>query len=118
NYQAPTFSNPPGGAPQNPAKGGILSWGLVSPGIGRWGSSADFGAFGLGLIEGNNTDRKGFYSAQSINSYNYLSFANANNISSNYWGGYFGGDVPQLHCIPDYYGTKQNSPSPYPFTDA
>lgn len=100
-YQAPTF-NPS----QNLERGGILAYAN-----GRIGSSSDFGAFAMGLIQGDATNSYGFYTGQTA-SINTLSFANANTgISANYWGGFLAGPVQQIHCIPDYFGTKQKTPA-------
>lgn len=104
-YQAPTF-NPN----QNFKKGAILAFAN-----GRHGSSSDFGAFAMGLIEGDPVNAYGFYTGQTAAT-NTLSFSNTNSgVSTNYWGGYLAGATQQIHCIPDYFGTKQNtSPPPTP----
>lgn len=105
NYQAPTF-NPLA----NQYKGGILAFATT-----RHGASSDFGAFAMGLIQGDPVNSYGFYTGQT-SGVSGLSFANANTgVSSNYWGGYLAGATPQIHCMPDYFGTKQNkSPTPSP----
>lgn len=100
NYQAPTFS-----PIANQYRGGILTYANST----RHGSSTDFGAYALGLIEGSSGSEYGFFSGPSGT--NTLSFSNTNNASGNYWGGYWAGATPQVHCITDYYGTKQNSPT-------
>ena len=98
-YQAPTF-NPL----NNQFRGGILAFAN-----GRHGASVDFGALAMGLIQGDPANSYGFYTGQT-SSINTLSFANANTgVSSNYWGGYLAGATQQTHCIPDYFGTKQNT---------
>ncbi len=103
-YQAPTF-NPN----QNLERGGILAYAN-----GRIGASSDFGAFAMGLIQGDAANSYGFYTGQT-DSINTLSFANANTgISANYWGGFLAGPVQQIHCIPDYFTTKQVAPIPTP----
>ena len=101
NYQAPSY------APlTNQYEGGILAFATSA----RLGASTDFGAFAMGLIEGSPATQYGFYTGASGT--NTLSFANSNGaISTNYWGGYLAGASPQAHCIPDYYDTKQSSPT-------
>lgn len=104
NYQAPVISPLSG-----QYKGGILAFATTN----RTGSSVDFGALAMGLIEGETTNQYGFYSGQTT-SINSLSFANTENaVSGSYWGGYLAGASPQVHCIPDYY-TKKQSTSPPP----
>lgn len=77
------------------------------------GAGVDFGAVALGLIEGNNSGSGEPYGfASGTTGYNRTSFANQSTISAtNYWGGFLEGTVRQTHCIPDYFGTKQSSPS-------
>ena len=102
NYQAPTF-NPA----SNQYKGGILGFAN-----GRTGSSVDFGALAMGLIQGDPSNSYGFYSGAGP-AFGTLSFANISTYgTNNYWGGYLAGASQQLHCIPDYYTTKQNNPTP------
>ncbi len=102
NYQAPTF-NPL----SNQFKGGILAFAN-----GRHGSSSDFGAFAMGLIQGDPANTYGFYTGQT-SGVSTLSFSNTNSgISSNYWGGYLAGATQQIHCIPDYFTNKQNKSTP------
>ncbi len=103
-YQAPTFS-----PLANQYKGGILAFATSD----RKGSSVDFGALAMGLIQGDNPNQYGFYSGQTAN-VSGLSFANTNNVSAGYWGGYLAGASQQTHCLPDYFGTKQNSGSSTP----
>lgn len=99
NYQAPTIA---GASVTNPKKGGILAYA-----VGRTGASSDFGAFAMGLIEGDSTKNYGFYTGQTTST-SGLSFANNNlGFGTTYWGGYFAGASQQTHCIPDYFGTKQ-----------
>ncbi len=100
NYQAPTYS-----PLTNQFAGGILAFANST----RHGASTNFGAFAQGLIEGNNASQYGFYAGASGTS--ALSFSNTNNVSADYWGGYWAGATPQVHCIPDYYDTKQSSPA-------
>lgn len=101
NYQAPTY------APlTDQYKGGILAFATSA----RLGASTDFGAIAMGLIEGDSGKQYGFYTGGSGTS--TLSFANSNDaIGSNYWGGYWAGATQQTHCLPDYYATKQSSPT-------
>jgi len=110
NYQAPTF-NPL----QNQFEGGILGFATNN----RHGSSVDFGAFAMGLIQGNPDNQYGFYSGQGTGT-NGLSFSNTGSgISLDYWGGYLAGAAPQIHCIPDYFGTKQSlNPAPTPLSNS
>ncbi len=112
NYQAPTY-NPPTLSylpPNSVYKGGILAYNKVN-GNNHSGASADFGALALGLIEGKNSLTYGFATGitDSINSESFANMATA----SDYWGGLLGGASGQTHCIPDYYGTKQDSPDPW-----
>lgn len=110
NYQAPTYSTST--RTYNPVAsqylGGIMTFNKLSGGKPT-GAAADFGALAMGLIEGNPAGDYGFASGLSDDN-NSLSFANSSSVA-NYWGGLLAGTVPQTHCIPDYYNTKQNSPA-------
>lgn len=96
NYKAASISN------RYP--GGILTFSTSS----RQGASTSLAAFAMGLIEGQSSPQYGFFTASSGN--NLLTFSNTNSDSGS-WGGVFAGETPQMHCIPDYYTTKQNNPS-------
>jgi len=91
-YQDPTYGS---GSPAND-RGGILTYANSSGG----GSTGEFGALALGLIDNGGTNG-GFYSdAHSNAASKKLSFANTGAGG----GGLFEGSTPQGHCIPDYYG--------------
>lgn len=114
-------------SPQNPAiatnknyYGGIM--GFADASGSRTGASSDLGAFSLGNIEADQapTALYGFYTGPAgagpaNNGTRSLSFANSGaGINSNTnWGGLFEGAFSQSNCIPDYFGTKQNT-SPVP----
>jgi hypothetical protein len=83
--------------------GGIQAYAKSSGANANGGSSSQFAAFALGVIEGNAGASYGFYSG-GINpgdKYNNLTFADDPG-----WGGRFQGTARQSHCIPDYYGKK------------
>ncbi len=106
-FQAPTYSGP-----SNLYKGGILAY-AKSDGSG---AGSQFGALALGMIQGptGNGEPYGFTSGSS--GYNKLSFANFSSLkATDFWGGFWeGSDAHQAsHCLPDYFGTKQNSPKPW-----
>jgi len=92
------------GAYQDPANGGnkdsggILTYANSSGG----GSSDEFGALSLGVID-NSATNYGFYSdGHDASSSPKLSFANTNGGL----GGQFEGTTQQAHCIPNYYDSK------------
>jgi hypothetical protein len=107
NYHAAVFS---GSSPTDNSKyqGGILAFNKRDNSNRPVGSTADFGVMALGLIENNTASEHGFTSGIVASSPNGLSFANSSNT------GYFEGEYPQQHCIPDYFGTKQNNPAAWP----
>lgn len=84
--------------------GGILAFSTAS----RQGASTNLGGFAMGLIEGQASPQFGFFTSNT--GHNLATFSNTNSDSGS-WGGVFAGDTPQLHCIPDYYTTKQNNPT-------
>jgi hypothetical protein len=109
-YQAPDYVN---GSVLH--RGGIMAFNLASTSRIA-GASSEFGAASLGFIEGSSgsSDTHGFSTGTGTK--NELSFANTKSNSSNldlssYWGGFIEGNTRQTHCFPDYYTTKQNSPS-------
>jgi hypothetical protein len=119
-YQSPQNPNPPISTSANKAYyGGLMGF---ADGGARRGASSDLGAFSLGNIDANQAagSMYGFYTgpagaAPANNGTRSLSFANTGTgINSNTnWGGSFEGTFLQSNCIPDYYGTKQNtSPAP------
>jgi hypothetical protein len=85
------------------------------------GSSVDFGALALGIIQGNSTSNGdppyGFYSdARSVGNPKMLNFANINQPAGvNSLGGYLGGNNPmtRMHCLPDFFesGPKKTKPT-------
>lgn len=83
--------------------GGIQAYAKSSGNNAAGGSSSQFAAFALGIIEGNAASSFGFYSGgvTAGANYNTLSFADSPG-----WGGRFQGTVRQSHCIPDYYSKK------------
>jgi len=97
NYQDPLIA---GGTDYN---GGIQAYAKTSGTNAAGGSSSQFAAIALGLIEGVSANSYGFYSDGATAGANVsaLSFAD-----SPTWGGKFQGSVRQSHCIPDYYGKK------------
>lgn len=107
NYQAPSLS-----AGTDYYKGGVMAYANQSGS----GAGTQYGAFSLGLIEGKggSGEAYGFLSAGVTT--NRLSFANYSLLSGKlasgkYWGGFFEGTTRQSHCVPDYFSTKQNSPT-------
>jgi len=92
----------------NDYSGGIQAFAKSSGSAAAGGSSSQFAAFALGLIEGNSASNYGFYSGgvSAGANYNSLTFADSPN-----WGGKFQGTVRQSHCIPDYYSKKPASTS-------
>src|SRR3989338_6160624 len=101
-YQAPVLSGT-----TNYYKGGVMAFADVES--GRKGASSEFAAISLGLIEGANANKYGFYSHPS-SGYKDLCFSNFTSLTVNsYWGGILAGSAPQAHCAPDYFSTKQNS---------
>lgn len=102
NYQDPNYP----GSPDNRV-GGILAFSKEDgSGNGAGGASSQYGAFALGIIEGNGAASHGFYSAGALTAVgstpkNKLSFANDNAAAP--WGGFFEGNVRQSACVPDYY---------------
>ena len=112
----------PSGGSSNPLYGGILAFANASGNNSGGGSSSEFAAYALGLVEGPSAQvpNSGFYSAGLLarnalpalsSPLSYTTFANASNPVANApWGGLF---VPQgearqaSFCIPDYYGTKK-----------
>jgi len=106
-FQAPTYSGL-----TNLYKGGIMTYAKNNGG----GAGSQFGAEALGLIEGNNGSEPLYGFTSGSGGYNKLSFANSSSLSvTNFWGGFWeGSDAHQAsHCLPDYFGTKQNSPKPW-----
>jgi len=104
-FQAPDYSG------SSLYKGGVMGY-AKSDGSG---AGSQFGALALGLIEGSTGGEPyGFTSGSS--GYQKLSFANFSSLNpTNFWGGLLeGSNAHQAsHCLPDYFGTKQNSPKPY-----
>jgi hypothetical protein len=77
------------------------------------GAASEFGAISLGLIEGNSGAGEPYGYATGNSGYNKLSFANFSSLSAtNFWGGFFEGSNAHqaVHCLPDYFGTKQSAP--------
>lgn len=106
-YQAPDYTSA-----TNLYKGGIMTYGSYDSSSQKSkGAGSEFGASSLGLIEGaSSVEPYGFSTGSS--GYNSLSFANKSTLTaSNYWGGFLEGSVRQTHCVPDYFGTLQNSPT-------
>ena len=110
-YQAPLYSIAASKfSGQTAYSGGI--YGFAKAAGSRTGASSELGAFSLGLIEGQASTDYGFYSGTAgTNSLNFSNTNDTNDKASTYWGGFWEGTVRQSHCIPDYYGTKQNSPA-------
>ncbi|MBI4034743.1 hypothetical protein HY380_02485 [Candidatus Saccharibacteria bacterium] len=109
NYQAPTFNNQTGTFEPASSQylGAILAFNKLQGGRPT-GAAADFGVLAMGLIEGIADSDYGFASGIT-DANNSLSFANDTG-QANAWGGLMAGTTPQTHCLPDYYGTKQDSP--------
>jgi len=82
--------------------------GGVATYAGSSGTSEDFGLFALGPIASasgsGGVPNQGTYSDKTGAGGHNLTFANTNGSNPD---GSFGG----THCVPDYYGTKQNSPA-------
>jgi hypothetical protein len=111
NYQNPKFSN--AGFAGDERTGGILTY-TKSSGTASGGSSSQYGVISLGKVD--DSAGSGFYSngAQPATNVKTLSFANINSDGSpnGAFGGKYEGSIAQSNCIPDYFGTKQNNPSP------
>jgi len=105
---------PQGGA--DIRNGGILTYARVNNNVSYLqtnGASSQYAAFSLGSIDGDATQNDGFNSAgaQAATTPTFpWALAFSNNHSGNTWGGLYEGNVRQSNCIPDYFGTKQNSP--------
>ncbi|MEX1995365.1 MAG: hypothetical protein WD887_01145 [Candidatus Saccharimonadales bacterium] len=103
NYQDPNYQ----GSPDNRV-GGILAFSKEDgSGNANGGASSQYGAFSLGIIEGNSAASHGFYSAGALTAAsntakNKLSFANDDSAAAP-WGGFYEGSVRQSSCLPDYY---------------
>ena len=98
------------------AQGTILSYAYPTAiNGGPRGSSADFGAYALGLIQGSTNGPFGFYdSAVNGGNYNRLSFANQG-IADALNGGVMTGQPASAgidHCVPDYFDTAAMTGSP------
>lgn len=116
NYQDANYTPPAGSS--NSRYGGILAFANPSGSNSAGGSSSEFAAFALGLIEGGDVaaNNFGFYSAGSQakngpTSLGYSSFANTVNTP---WGGLLvpAGQARQTtFCIPDYYTLKKPAPA-------
>ena len=73
-----------------------------------WGSSAQYAAMAVDIIDGNDSD-KGFYSASQTGSNpSYLTFANDQFNGEDNWGGNFLGGVGG-RCLPDFYDASYTS---------
>lgn len=104
-YQAPSY-NPL----TNKYKGSILAYAKADQQQVA-GSTVEYGALALGLIESDTTNFENFDSNNG-NRYYQLSFSNTNNLDNRYFGGFFEGNTRQQHCIADYYGTKKQDSAP------
>jgi len=95
--------------------GGIRTFAHPS---GQTGSSVDFAAFALGLIDGDAKGPYGFYSSDinggGENIYNTLSFANVG-VGVEALGGVLGGPSPSqsAHCIPDFFNSTRDISKPF-----
>jgi hypothetical protein len=106
--------------PNEKLKGAIRTFSNVGPG-GSKGSSADFAAYALGLIDRapNDPGRYGFYSDAKYSSarYNNLNFSNNDVL-----GGLLGGSdsnttFADAHCATNYFDNTRTSNAPYTTTD-
>lgn len=125
NYQDPNFT-PSGGGGTNPAYGGILTYAKTSGSNSAGGSSEEFAAYALGLMQGNSTNGTGFYTGGALarsaaTNKSYLSFANTMgsglSTPADFWGGMLVAPSPDgvrqtSYCLPDYFTTKMPSPVP------
>lgn len=98
---------------------------------GPKGASVDFGAYALGLIQGNENGYLGFYdygigNSGDNNEYKRLSFANVGGgLGTPLGGGYMAGDnsggqqpaVGPSHCVLDYFDNTPKTQTPQ-FTPA
>jgi hypothetical protein len=123
-FQDSNYS-PAGGGSSDNRYGGILSFANSSANNSNGGTSSEFAAFALGLIEGPTATvpNSGFYSggSQAKNtaptpsvSVGYTSFSNTANSP---WGGLMVGQGQPRQasfCIPDYFSTKLPNPPPPP----
>lgn len=103
--------------PVSNLNGGIHAYAKTdgSGALSEGGSSVEFAAFALGLIDGPSPAEEGFYSSSALApTVNKTRLSFANMPPSAGWGGLFQGSTRQSHCIPDYFGTKQDSPDPIP----
>lgn len=109
----------------NPNKGGIMafvknSFNPAVPDPNNAGASSARGAFAFGVISNGSSSNGNYGFFAGGDGGNKLSFANSISGSiANYAGGAF--EAANLtpsqhlyaHCIPDYFTTKQNSPTTY-----
>jgi hypothetical protein len=112
----------PDGVTKDAAKsyGGIYAF-ARNTGSGRYGgASSQYDAFSLGSIDGGGgSGTFGFFTSNIGSSagvtydYNALSFGNSSmSPPAGYWGGLWGGGQRySTNCIPDYYGTKDSTPT-------
>lgn len=96
NYQSP-------GA--DPKTGGILTFNRAPN-----GSSSQYGAFALGLMEGNGTTNDFGFATRGNNQ---LSFANSNSGLGTNWGGLFGA----RSCTPNYFGKAPAAATGFALSD-
>jgi len=121
-YQSPSAFN---GTYQNPNsvnEGGVLTYQYPNSNGTFTGSSADYGAWAMGIVSADSSKYFGFASDQAIanqKTNQVLTFGNTGtNDPSNghfykpdgFGGGLLAGAEQKTHCIPDYFHTKQQSP--------
>lgn len=85
--------------------GGILTFAESAP---ARGSSSQYGAFALGLIEGTGIPAPGNQYGFASRGNTALSFANTGVPGGN-WGGMFEGSSAVAHCIPNYYSQNTDT---------
>lgn len=96
--------------------GGIMAYTRSTPSGGHFnaagGSSSQFAAYVLGVVDGNNASNYGFYSnGAGGGPVTGRTFANSVAVvTPTQWGGLFQDDQPdgsrQTYCIPDYFSKK------------
>lgn len=106
-YQAPDYVSQAVKA-DTKYKGGLLAFKDVDGSNRPVGTTVDFGLAALGLVENLAASKYGAASGQTATAPDQLTFANKDGT------GYYQGPYPQTHCIPDYFGTKQNNPATWP----
>lgn len=121
-YQSPSAFNGTYQDPNSVNEGGILTYQNVNSDGTTTGSSADYGVWAMGMVSSNKSKFFGFSSDQAVakqKNSQVLIFGNTGTNDpknggfykpDNFGGGLLAGAEQKIHCIPDYFNTKQNNP--------